>query len=61
MTKQLSDKAKAFLARKPTFIGTVNGIDYYEHPIYGDENPLVLIDRDGKVRDSAHWELPVEE
>ena len=54
----LSDKAKAFLDRKPTYIGTVSGYRFYEHPTLGDESPLVMITLEGKVRVSTFWELP---
>ena len=55
---QLSDKARAFLAKKPTLIGRVAGHAFYEHPTYGDESPLIMITPDGKVKKSDHWELP---
>jgi hypothetical protein len=54
----LSDKAAAFLARKPTLIGIVAGNYFYEHPTYGDESPLVMISSEGNVRLSDHYELP---
>jgi len=57
----LSDKARAFLAKNPTHIGTVLGVDYFEHPTLGDEAPLVMIGTDGKVRHSDHWDLPTAE
>jgi hypothetical protein len=57
----LSDKARAFLAKNPTHIGTVLGVDYFEHPTLGDEAPLVMIGPDGKVRHSDHWDLPTVE
>lgn len=54
---QLTDKARAFLARKPTLIGIVAGVHFYEHPAYGDEAPLVAI-AGGKLRRTDCWELP---
>ncbi len=35
-------KAKV-LGDNPTLIGTVDGIDFYEHPRLGDESPLIAI------------------
>ena len=32
-----------FMRRNPELIGTVAGIQFYEHPIMGDECPLVAI------------------
>lgn len=54
----LSDKAKAFLAKSPTHIGTVSGRAYYEHPTLGDESPLIEITPEGKVRVSEWYDLP---
>ena len=31
------------LNRRPTLVGTVNGVRFYEHPVYGDEAPLVMV------------------
>lgn len=59
-TIMLSDKAKSFLAKDPTFIGEVKGHKYYEHPTLGDESPLIEITPKGKVRISEFWELPSE-
>ena len=61
MTKNLSDKAKAFLAKGPYYIGIVAGHTFYEHPTYGDESPLVVIGLDGNVKVSDFWELPSRE
>jgi len=58
MAKNLSDKAKAFLEKKPYLIGTVAGHTFYEHPTYGDESPLVMITPEGKVKVSAFWDMP---
>lgn len=58
VNKATSDKAKAFLAKQPTFIGTVSGYDFYEHPEMGDESPLLVVTPDGKVHKTYEWELP---
>lgn len=54
----LSDKARAFLAKKPTLIGRVAGIAFYEHPELGDESPLIAILKDGRVKRSPYWDMP---
>jgi len=41
ITKTLN--REKLLNLKPTRIGTVNGVRFYEHPIYGDEAPLVMV------------------
>jgi len=58
MNKPTTDKARAFLAKNPTFIGCVNGVDLYEHPTRGDESPLVAVTPSGRVRLTDCWELP---
>lgn len=55
---KLSDKAKAFLNRKPTLIGRVAGHAFYEHPEHGDEAPLVMIDPEGRVSLSDWYDVP---
>ena len=57
----LSDKAKAFLAKNPERIGAIAGHTFYEHPIYGDESPLMVITPEGKIKRSEFWELPTLE
>lgn len=61
MNKPTTVAAEKFLNRNPTFIGTVNGTDLYEHPIYGDENPLIAITADGRCLSTGNWELPSAE
>lgn len=58
MNKPTTDKAKAFLNKKPTLIGRVRGYDLYESPTMGDESPLIAITPDGRVKKTYHWELP---
>lgn len=58
MNKPTTDKAKAFLAKNPTHLGTVRGVDLYEHPTLGDETTLVAITADGRVKSTDHWEVP---
>lgn len=58
MNKPTTDKAKKFLAKGPTHLGTVRGVDLYEHPELGDESPLMAVTADGRVKRTDHWEVP---
>lgn len=42
---------------KPTKVGTVNGVAFYENPVHGDEAPLMVY-IDGEYRESHFWDLP---
>lgn len=57
MNTKLYPKAKEFLAAKPTLICTVAGVRFYEHPVYGDEYPLVAI-VGGKKKTTSFLEVP---
>jgi hypothetical protein len=61
MQDKLSDKARAFLARKPTLVGRVLGCNVYEHPTLGDESPLYMVTSEGQLRILAFYELPSED
>ncbi|UYA99004.1 hypothetical protein P9A54_gp19 [Xanthomonas phage vB_Xar_IVIA-DoCa10] len=50
MNKPTTEKAIAFLAKNPTYFGTVAGVDLYEHPTLGDESPIMAITADGRVK-----------
>lgn len=43
--------------QRPTHLGTVNGVRYFEHPRYGDESPL-LANLDGVWYITDFWEVP---
>ena len=58
MNKPVTDNAIKFMDKNPTFIGTVAGFDFYEHPTLGDETTLRVITPEGKVKDSGCYELP---
>lgn len=49
------------LAAMGTLIGSVCGVPFYEHPVHGDESPLLYITKDGRVKLSDFWELPTVE
>jgi hypothetical protein len=55
---QLTDKARAFLAKHPTLIGRVAGHAFYEHPTLGDEAPLIMITPKGEVKRSDWYDMP---
>lgn len=44
-------------AAKPTFIGFSGPYMFYEHPVHGDEAPL-MIRLNGNWFNSGFWELP---
>lgn len=56
--KPSTDNATRFLAMNPTLIGRVGEIDFYEHPLRGDESPLVGITKDGRRKLTEFYELP---
>lgn len=58
VNKPTTDNAKKFLAKDPTLLGRVHGVDLYEHPTLGDESPLMAITADGRVKRTDHWEVP---
>ena len=49
--------AERFLAKNPSFLGSHNGADYYEHPTYGDDEPMHCIDTDGEVYRSDFYDM----
>ena len=57
MNMPVTDKAKR-LAIEATLIGTVCGVPFYESPTYGDEAPLLYINKAGQAKMSDFWELP---
>lgn len=61
MNKPTTSNATKFLAKGPTLLGRVHGVDLYEHPTLGDESPLMAITPDGRVKRTGHWEVPSPE
>lgn len=53
------DKAKT-MAHNPTLVGVVAGIRFYEHPLRGDEAPLVA-DTGTEFGLTDFWDLPTLE
>ncbi len=60
MKRFIQKAQKKITAEKPTYIGRVDGVSYFEHPFKGDEAPL-LAKLDGSWFQSDHWELPESE
>ena len=57
MPATLSDKAKAFLAKKPVVLGVSGDTTFYECPTLGEESPMLFIDQEGKLRRSEFWDM----
>ena len=57
MNKPTTEKAIRLVA-EATLIGTVCGVPFYESPKYGDEIPLLYINKAGQSKMSDFWELP---
>jgi hypothetical protein len=48
------------MGMNPEFIGIVRWIRFYEHPLLGDEAPLIGVCPDGSRLDYDFWDLPTE-
>ena len=46
-----------FLAKKPYFMASIGGAGLYEHPIHGDEAPIMAVFKDGRVIETDFYEL----
>ena len=58
--KSCAYKPTTLAAREPTFIGTINGFSFYEHPDLGDDVPLLIVL--GSIVAISHWcDLPTPE
>ena len=44
-------------ALEPTYIGSVNGRRFYEHPLYGDETTMIEKVAYGRYVSTEFWEL----
>jgi len=50
--------AKEYLAKhNPTKVGRTSLGAWYEHPIYGDEAPLLLTTKDGKIHATNQYDI----
>lgn len=54
------ESSKRITKAKPTLIGHVAGTDFYEHPILGDESPMIARYK-GTWCLTCFWDLPTEE
>ena len=46
-----------FMTKEPTFIGSIQGWRFYEHPVYGDEVELVVT-HNGQAAYSGFYDMP---
>ena len=47
------------MASNPHLFATVKGFKFYEHPLYGDESPLMMMKPDGELIEFSDWfEVP---
>lgn len=53
--QNLTSVAARFLAKNPTLLATVRGINFYEHPTRGDEAPVYAI-VDGRLIETDAWD-----
>lgn len=58
MKTYTTEQTAKFLALNPTLIGTVLGVQFFEHPTYGDESPLLAMNKSGLLVDTGYYELP---
>ena len=45
-----------FLSKKPFFLASISGVALYEHPVYGDESPVIAVTKCGKVIETDFYE-----
>lgn len=50
-------KKATVMKDNPVLIGVVAGIRFYEHPIFGDEYPLIAVIKE-KCGLTNFWEIP---
>lgn len=49
------EAGERFLAKNPTLLATVQGVNFYEHPTQGDESPVFAI-RNGYLILTDAWD-----
>ena len=63
LTNDLFEKEiskEKFMGKNPTLVGSVAGVSFYEHPIYGDDVALIAVK--GEKCGYSHWyDLPTLE
>lgn len=55
---KLTAEAQRFLDFDPKLLAITAGARWYEHPLQGDEVPLVAILPDGRVFGTTFWDVP---
>ena len=52
-------RQKKLMSLNPHLFATVKGFKFYEHPIRGDESPLMMMKPDGELIEFSDWfEVP---
>ena len=42
----------------PSYVGRNEAGVWYEHPVFGDESPLLVATEDNKIHQRIWWEVP---
>jgi hypothetical protein len=58
--KMTPEKWKKLQRHNPTFLKEVCGVSFYEHPLLGDEYPVIAVMPDGQIMDDW-WDIPTED
>ena len=51
----MQTKQEKLMASNPHLFATVNGFKFYEHPIHGDESPLMMMQPNGELIEFSDW------
>jgi len=55
----MQTRQEKLMASDPHLFATVKGFKFYEHPIHGDESPLMMLKPDGELIEFSEWfEVP---
>lgn len=55
----MQTRQEKLMASNPHLFATVKGFKFYEHPIHGDESPLMMMKPDGELIEFSDWfEVP---
>ena len=51
----MQTRQEKLMASNPHLFATVNGFKFYEHPIHGDESPLMMMQPYGELIEFSDW------
>tara|TARA_R110002012_G_scaffold63756_3_gene167685 strand:+ start:5046 stop:5234 length:189 start_codon:yes stop_codon:yes gene_type:complete len=51
----MQTKQEKLMASNPHLFATVKGYNFYEHPIHGDESPLMMMQPNGELIEFSDW------